>query len=964
MADTDNRKDKYNAIAPIPQQTSKTIRCLLIEDNPIDCRLIQGLLKNSVSNIDIVFEANLQTAMRLVLEQNFDIILLDLMLPDSSGIDTLKKIVTLVPRIPVIVLTGLNDEHIALKAMRFGAQDYIVKGQFTGRILERAVQYAIERKRAQGKLSDFQNFAEVAGYGFSMSDAEGRILYANQAYCKMLEEDLEEDLIGRNFFEYYPVEKQAYVKNVLMPQAFKTGQWAGEIDLKSRRGVLFSVIQNIVVVNDRHGQPLYIGNVCIDISERKKIEQKLLTSEKKYRELYETMVSAMAQHKIVLDATGNPVDYVFIDVNPAFEKMTGLKKEDIVNRSVTEVFPNINKSSFDWIGVYGEVALGGNPRQLEQYFEPFQKWFSILVYSPQKGSFITLFSDITEQKLIQKELRNSEQRYHGLFEGIMDGVIIMDENSLIIEANPAYLKMLGYELNDIRGKSVEDLTPAKWHQWEREEVFKDQLLDRGFSEAYQKEYIRKDGAIIPVELRAYAIRNEDNETIGFWAIVRDLTDQKRSDEKMKKLFFYDRLTGLPNRMLAIDRVSQVIARLKRDVGKMVAVLVIDLDQFKLVNDTLGHFCGDQLLIEASQRLQSIVRESDTVARLGGDEFLLVLPEIDDEEHAVIVAQKILDAFAQPFELEKREVFVSASIGIAAYPNDGINSTELLKNADAAMFKAKEDSRNTFKFFAPQMNEKANVRLRMETRLRRAIDQNNLILHYQPIYDINSRKLIGAEALLRWNDPELGLVMPNDFIPLAEETGLIVPIGEWVLNQACLQARKWSQWFEMPFKISVNVSYRQFVGSDFAKIVADALKHSGLNANQLELEITERLLLQNPEAVGKILHRIVDTGVNLAIDDFGTGYSSLHYLKKYPFHTLKIDRSFIVDMKIDSSDVALPSAIIALAHTLNLMVVGEGVETEEQLEFLRFQGCDWAQGFFFAKPVSEKEFEAIAKLKHF
>lgn len=437
----------------------------------------------------------------------------------------------------------------------------------------------------------------------------------------------------------------------------------------------------------------------------------------------------------------------------------------------------------------------------------------------------------------------------------------------------------------------------------------------------------------------------------------DITDRKEYERRLFYQANYDDTTGLPNRLLSMDRLSQAIARAERH-GRKVAALYVDLDEFKKVNDTAGHAVGDALLLRAADRIAGCIRSSDTLGRLGGDEFLILLPDLENESQPELVVNKILEALRPPYVIGGSEFYLGASIGVTVYPEDGTVPEELLRNADAAMYRAKAAGRNTYCFFSPKISHDSRKRVEMERLLRHALEKRELDLAYQPIARVADGALVGVEALLRWRNGELGMVMPDQFIPLAEETGLIVEIGEWVLNTACRQAVRWQEQTGRPVRVSVNVSYRQFVGQDFAAVVEKALAASGLSPDMLELEITERLLMHDVGHALDVLSRLRRMGVRLAIDDFGTGYASIMYLKRFPFTTVKIDKLFIADVVESGDSASLVRAIISMAHDLKLEVVGEGVETARQLDFLRHRRCDLFQGYFLSRPV---EAGAIAEL---
>lgn len=437
----------------------------------------------------------------------------------------------------------------------------------------------------------------------------------------------------------------------------------------------------------------------------------------------------------------------------------------------------------------------------------------------------------------------------------------------------------------------------------------------------------------------------------------DLEERKRVEQSIRHMAHHDALTGLPNRALFRDRLSHAMAQADR-YHQILAVLFLDLDRFKAINDTLGHNVGDQLLKIAAERLRSCVRDCDTVARLGGDEFTIIVEDIIEVQDAAVVAQKILDTLSQPFNLYGHEVFISVSIGLTLYPNDDENADNLLRNADSAMYRAKEYGRNNYQFYVADMNVKARERLMLESQLRRALDRNEFTLYYQPRVDLFSGKVIGAEALLRWRHPDMGLVPPVQFIPILEETGMIIPVGEWVLQQASQQNRAWQDLGLKPIRMAVNLSVRQFIQKELADSILSIIERAGLAPEYLELEITEDLLLEHNQTNIITLTKLRNRGVHISIDDFGTGYSSLSYLKRLPIDTLKIDQSFLRDIENDPDNKAITSAIIAMASSLHLNVLAEGVETEEQLAFLRAQGCNEIQGFSFSKPLTAAEFEKL------
>jgi diguanylate cyclase (GGDEF)-like protein/PAS domain S-box-containing protein len=469
--------------------------------------------------------------------------------------------------------------------------------------------------------------------------------------------------------------------------------------------------------------------------------------------------------------------------------------------------------------------------------------------------------------------------------------------------------------------------------------------------------LRPDGEVRWVEERARAIRDGQGNLERVDGIVIDISERKAYEARIEYLADHDALTGLANRNLLGDRITQAMAHARRSNG-MLALVFLDLDRFKGVNDSFGHELGDALLLDVSLRLKQLVREGDTVARPGGDEFIILLTDIQRPQDVTAVAYKIFETFTEPFHINGHELFVTASIGATLYPTDGDDMQTLLRNADTAMYRAKEERGNTFQFYSREMSIRARERAELETALRRALDRNEFELFYQPRVEAESGRISGAEALIRWNHPDLGLISPTRFIPMAEEIGLIVPIGDWVIHTACTQNKAWQKAGLPAISVSVNLSARQFRREGLVESVAQVLRDLELDACHLELELTESIVMNSAEHFIRKLREFEDLGVQLSIDDFGTGYSSLSYLKRFPLHHLKIDQSFVRDIATDADDAAITSTVISLGHSLNLKVIAEGVETEEQVAFLRDHHCDEMQGFYFSKPLPAAEFAAL------
>jgi diguanylate cyclase (GGDEF)-like protein/PAS domain S-box-containing protein len=636
-------------------------------------------------------------------------------------------------------------------------------------------------------------------------------------------------------------------------------------------------------------------------------------------------------------------------VNHAFTTLTGYSTEEVLGKNPRLLKSGKQSQSFYadlwstvssgkvWHGELINTRKDGTTYIEEQTITPLAQ----NVGEANWTHFIAIKQDITERKRAEKELWLTQFSV----EHASENIFWTNSQGHFVYVNKAACDSLGYSRQELLSLSVPDLNP-RFRKEEDWSAFWEELKRRG-SITFEGQNTSKQGRIFPAEVTANYFEFDGQEYS--FAFVRDITDRKLAEDRVQYLAFYDDLTGLPNRTLLQDRLAKALADARRQKYR-IALLFLDLDRFKDINDSLGHPVGDLLLQAVAKRLKTWGREQDTVARLGGDEFLIMLTHVKDTPDAAVAAERLMDAMTAEFVVQGHSLHVSCSVGISIFPDHGADGETLIKDADAAMYSAKENGRNNFRFFTEEMNAQVIERLTLESSLRRALPEKELFLMYQPQMDIATGKIIGLEALLRWQHPSMGLVPPDKFIRIAENCGLILPIGEWVLRAACSQARKWQDEGLPAMTVAVNVSAVQFRQEGFCELIGRVLHEAGLAPQYLELELTESLLLANADVTLSVLKELKSMGVTLAIDDFGTGYSSFSYLRQFRVSKLKIDRSFIRDVAVKPDDAAITTAIISMARSLNLKVIAEGVENEVQMAFLRAHQCDEIQGYYFSKPL--------------
>lgn len=697
----------------------------------------------------------------------------------------------------------------------------------------------------------------------------------------------------------------------------------------------------------REGKVTQIFCMDVDITLRKQEEQLLLAAGTNLRALVDKSADAI----MLIDGTR------IIDANPAAVKLLGyIKRSDVVGHYTEDISPLMQpdgKTSKEKAQeIVAQVRRNGNHR-----FEwlhgggnqaPF--WTEVLLTEISVDDHPLLYAvvrDISERKAAEQRL----QLAANVFKNCHEGILVADKEQRIISVNPALCELTGYPENEVVGNKPQNL----FSSMRDPAVFQAALAEVNTQNHWQRELWghHRDGHGYPLLISVTTVRDANRDILNYIVVLTDISERKTSEEKIRHMAEHDFLTGLPNRVLLLDRMQQAIAVARRNDTKL-AILFLDIDRFKHINDSFGHDIGDKLLQTVAERLKKCVRGIDTVSRVGGDEFVVMLVDIGTGEPVAHIADNILKALNAPYSIEGCEFDTSTCIGISTYPNDGADMEELIKNADIAMYHAKNNGSNRYQFFDNDMNTRIVERITLENNLRNALKMDEFILHYQPQLNVAGNRIVGAEALIRWRHPVLGLMLPDLFIRVAEENGMIFPIGEWVLRTACLQAKAWQE-DGIRIVVAVNLSVAQFHQKSFLKSVIDALQSANLQPQYLELEVTESIMMKEASIAIETLHALRVIGVKVAIDDFGTGFSSLSYLKHIPVDKLKIDQSFVRDITVDPEDAAIISAIIGMAKGLKLKVIAEGVETLEQFRFLESHGCDEYQGYYASKALPPQKF---------
>ncbi|MDX2218719.1 MAG: EAL domain-containing protein [Burkholderiales bacterium] len=855
---------------------------------------------------------------------------------------------------PISRLNGKLREGNLLEFRRDPAEfaEFSEVDQLAGTMDELA---SILRARDQELAASEEKFREtfdLVEIGLAHLDANGTFLRVNRRLVEMLGYGAA-DLIGKPFRTIFHPEERAILDSVPGAAAI-SGIAPGSREQRYVRkdGTTLWARRSTVFINDESSAAKYALTAIEDVSQYHANQETLRTLNESLRAIVEN--SPLAIYSIT------PGGIVTL-WNPAAERLFDLKEADVLGRPSPLAMTDLEQTT---LAIRKRVLSGETVHhvEIEHGTETRRTSISLSAAPLRSGDgkiigVLVTCADITGLKTVERALEASEARFRALSESAMDIVTVVDAEGVILYQSPSVRHLLGVDPESMIGLNQFD------------------IIHRDDSPAIRdrfKELITKGMLDRPVEFR---VRHADGtwrtlESIGKNCLdvpairgiivnTRDVSERRAIQQRIQHLAYHDALTSLPNRSLLQDRVAQAISRADRS-GKRLAVMFIDIDNFKNINDTLGHDVGDELLREVARRLSASVRAHDTIARQGGDEFIVLLEELEGQAGAARVAQKILDALRSAFDLSGSNQHVSGSIGIALFPDDGKDSQTLMKNADTAMFHSKAQGKNTYHFFTSNMNIAVKRRAMLESSLRAAVKDGDFLLHYQPQVDLTTGRVVAVEALVRWNNQSGGIVMPGDFIPLAEETGLINEIGEWVMREGCMQARRWQAAGIAPERIAINLSARQLGDSGFLAMVQRVLSDTGLSPNCLELEITESQVMKQAEGSIQLLNELSGMGIHLAVDDFGTGYSSLSYLKRLPISKLKIDQSFVRDITVDPNDTAIVVAIISMARSLDLEIIAEGIETLGQLNLLRAKGCAIGQGYYFSMPLGESELEPVLR----
>lgn len=981
---------------------SDIIHLLYAEDNAQDADLTRAHFERTAPDIRLEIAGTGASCLKRLAEQTFDLLLLDNHLPDMDGLDVLAKLRAEGRTLPVVMVTGAGDEEVVVRALRAGAADYASKSNNNYLVtLPDLLRVQVARHRQHLVDGDGeQRTWQILYVEPNQMDVElmARHLAAEAPHLELHTAPSSRDALtllapGHHFdlvltdlrvpdMNAPEFMREAQHRGIKLPFIVITGKGdeasavailrLGAYDYIVKRDNYLTHLPHAIdhVLHRFHldqttrrlNAELVALNATLEqkveartselqreIAVRKRAEETMKVSEQRLRTLIETEPECVK----VVDSRGqllemNKAGLAMLEIGTLVEAQK-YTLFDYILPEYRDAFRALHKRVMQ--GENGTLefeilGLRGTRRRLETHAVPLRD------AAGEVTSLLGITRDITERKQVEIQLRLAAK----VFEQSSEAFMVTDADTHIVMANQAFTTITGYSEAEALGKTPRML--ASGHQddnfyramWESINTlghWQGEVLDR-----------RKDGSIYPKWLSISRVLDAQGNVTHYIGIFSDISQRKQDEERIQRLAHFDVLTGLPNRVLLNDRISHALSMAQRSHSQL-AVLFLDIDHFKNINDSIGHRIGDELLKLVAERLNSVVREEDTVSRLGGDEFILVLQDTD-ADGAAHVAEKLLASVARPYQIEPYDLIITPSIGISMFPADGENFDTLYQCADVAMYRAKHDGRNNFRFFTPAMQANSTRRLRLENALRHALELNQLCLHYQPQMSLASGRIIGAEALLRWTHPDFGMVSPAEFIPVAEDSGLILPIGEWVLRTAAGQMKSWMDRGMEPMIIAVNLSAVQFRHANLPEKITQILDEVKLLPQYLELELTEGVAMDDPLGAIAVMDNLHGRGIRMSIDDFGTGYSSLSYLKRFKVYKLKIDQSFVQYLTDNPEDKAIVSAIISMSGSLGLQTIAEGVETAGQQAFLLGQGCNEIQGYYFSRPLPAEQFEAFVR----
>jgi diguanylate cyclase (GGDEF)-like protein/PAS domain S-box-containing protein len=1011
---------------------STSIRLLVIEDNPGDRRLIQIQLAEAMVPWTAQCCSTLAEGLALAPFDQFDCLLVDLGLPDASGIEAVVKLKAQAPEKALVVLTSLDDERVAQEAIRAGAQDYMIKLGSDPTLLPRVIRHAIERQQAQSALAASHRTAQAlldASHDVALLiDSQGHIVTLN-AEAEQYLGGAANELIGRSLFEVLP-EGLAAHRQECLDEALSSGR---TVEFQDSDGLHWFANRLLAVAGMQSGEhrcAMFSRDITSERAAAAKLAEakeeadiancaktdfmarmsrdirtplndvigfgEMIASEMLgaihpvgYRDYANSILNSGSQILKLIDRITDvsmleaallkdqasyrdlvelSPDLICVCVDGVIQRMNaagqGMLRAPSAAACEGRVFADSIHPDYRAVfdggldALYEEdhpvpvkmVTFAGQVRDVELSAVPLRR----------DGHMATLLvgRDTTDVTAAMRAVVAREHRIRAIMDTVLDGIVTIDEDGTILNANLSVERIFGFSLSELIGANVSILMPEP---------------TAGHHSGYIKRFIaggggtvigigrevmakRKDSSLFPVHLSVSELRLDKRRL--FTGTIRDLTENKQLAQRVAYLANHDPLTDLPNRSLLADRLSQAVA-MARGSSMHLAVLTIDLDGFTTINDSLGHEAGNLLLRETARRLMQAVPSGGTAARLAGDEFAVLMPQLKDLAAVTKVVEHVRDLLDKPYVLHGTELTLPADMGVSVYPRDGEDAVDLLRNAEMALHSVKRNAGQRLGFFDTAMSYAVSERLTLERSIQEALKAGQFELFFQPQVRLADYALVGAEALIRWRHPELGIIAPDKFVPVAEETGLIVPMGTWVLQAACRQLRDWSETGITGVRLGVNISGRQFRESDLADIVAKAIADAGVDARMLDLELTESMLMSDGEGTLKLLRALATLGVTLSIDDFGTGYSSLAYLKRFPVNTVKIDRAFVRDLDHDEDGRVIANAIISLAHSLSLKTIAEGVETEAQANLLARHGCDEIQGYLIGRPLPAGEFQEFA-----